>query len=233
MAPISAVSPASWEGFDEGIVKIGSALGPAGAPFSEAPFSEATFSYCTAEFPFAVLVADLFRDLVPELRLPLEDIHGSDKSAASRLRRMLRTASDREHKRKTVKAFGDLWREFVRRVILPHLGEEWVAFEREPNIRVHFARQKATTAPHCDSDHFHSPFEVNFWIPVVDVDGAASLWAESSPGAGDFHPFAARYGEAVRFYGNACQHFTVDNSTRRTRVSFDARVIRGRDVARA
>lgn len=121
----------------------------------------------------------------------------------------------------------------MRDVIRPHLGEEWVAFEREPNLRVHFAHEKAPVAPHCDGDHFHNPYEVNLWIPLVDVSGSESLWAESWPGVGDFHPFVARYGEAVRFYGNQAQHFTVDNRTERTRVSLDARVIRGRDVAAA
>ena len=126
-----------------------------------------------------------------------------------------------------------MYKRFVQDVLRVHLGEEWVAYERDPNIRMHFAGEKAPVSPHTDYDHFHSPYEVNFWVPLVDVDGTESLWAESRPGAGDFHPFVASYGEAVRFYGNKCQHFTVENLTPRTRISFDVRLIRGRDVSAA
>ena len=36
-------------------------------------------------------------------------------------------------------------------VVWVHLGEEWVVFEREPNIRMHFAGEKAPVSPHTDS----------------------------------------------------------------------------------
>ncbi|CAK0793566.1 unnamed protein product, partial [Prorocentrum cordatum] len=137
---------------------------------------------------------------------PLERLHDTCGGSAALRRRLTTQRLRLRHGA----AFDALWCRFVQRVLLPHLGEEWVLFERSPNLRLHFARQKAPVSAHCDSEHFHSPFEINFWVPLVDIlDGSESLWAESAPGAGDFRPFVAPYGEAVRFYGNKATHFTV------------------------
>eukprot|EP00928_Gymnodinium_smaydae_P055763 TRINITY_DN39240_c0_g1_i1.p1 TRINITY_DN39240_c0_g1~~TRINITY_DN39240_c0_g1_i1.p1 ORF type:complete len:460 (-),score=44.08 TRINITY_DN39240_c0_g1_i1:15-1394(-) len=198
----------------------------------EDPFCEGKVQYCTRKFPFADVALSLFQDLMKDVEPPLEELHKYCGRGYG-LRRRITALGAKDSQRESWKALHSVWKDFVRDVILPYLGEDWVAFEREPNLRVHFANQKAPVSPHCDADHFHSPFEVNFWVPLVDVSDSESLWAESQPGLGDYHPFVARYGEAVRFYGNRCQHFTVDNVTQRTRVSFDVRVIRGRDVAKA
>lgn len=59
--------------------------------------------------------------------------------------------------------------------------------------------------------------QINYWLPFVPCEGANSLYAESSPGNGDFSAFKACNGEAVRFYGNRCMHYTVPNTTDTTR----------------
>lgn len=122
---------------------------------------------------------------------------------------------------------------FVREVVRPHLEEEFVLFEHSPNLRIHAAGAKSLTSPHRDVDHMHSPWEVNFWVPLTPARDGASLWTESSPGRGDFHPFEVDYGQAVRFYGNQCMHFTKDNDTDGSRVSLDFRVVRLRDFMRS
>ena len=44
---------------------------------------------------------------------------------------------------------------------------------------------------------------------------------------GDFHSFDLKgtQGQLMRFYGNECMHYTTENTTPVTRVSFDFRVI--------
>jgi hypothetical protein len=61
-------------------------------------------------------------------------------------------------------------------------------------------------------------------VPLTTAAGTNSLYAESSPGRGDFTPFALGYGTIQRFWGAACAHHTVANETS-TRVSFDFRVV--------
>ena len=51
----------------------------------------------------------------------------------------------------------------------------------------------------------------NYWVPLSDVSGSNSLWSETAPFAGDFAPFEAGPGQAVRFYGNRCRHYTTAN----------------------
>ncbi|CAK9049051.1 unnamed protein product [Durusdinium trenchii] len=102
-------------------------------------------------------------------------------------------------------------------------------FEHCPNLRIHLSGERSLTSPHTDREHQHSEAEINWWVPLTPCSGSASLWAESAPGLGDFHAFEVQPGEAVRFYGNQCLHFTRDNSSSQSRVSFDFRVIRLRD----
>ena len=108
---------------------------------------------------------------------------------------------------------------------------------------------------HNDAEYFHQPNEINVWLPVTRTFGAHgrsglandlsrcvfttmsrcasgsnTLWAESAPGAGDFHPFSCEgerdgVGECVLFWGNQCLHYTLPNDTDTTRVSIDFRVV--------
>jgi len=105
--------------------------------------------------------------------------------------------------------------------------DEELLFQVEPNLRCHLAGTGHLLVHlHKDADYFHQPNELNFWVPLTASFGANTLWAESSPGAGDFKPFETKGpGEAVRFWGGQCAHYTVANDTAVTRVSIDFRVI--------
>ncbi|CAD7954459.1 unnamed protein product [Amoebophrya sp. A25] len=52
-------------------------------------------------------------------------------------------------------------------------------------------------------------------MPLVPIGDAAStrvntLWAESTPGRGDWHPFdKLQIGDCMRFHGTHCRHFAV------------------------
>ena len=118
----------------------------------------------------------------------------------------------------------EVFRKFVREVILPHLGCD-VLFQAVPVLRCVLPGSVAPCQPHVDADYFHDASELNFWLPLTAVAGANSLYSESAPGLGDYAPFDLDYGECMRFYGNRCRHYTVANSTMTTRVSIDFRVI--------
>lgn len=125
---------------------------------------------------------------------------------------------------------------FLQRVVLPHVREvcarhgstlcdEGLVFQREPSFRCHAPSPQPTGRPHSDSDYGHSVYELNVWLPLTPCGGSNSLWCESAPGAGDFAPFAAAYGEAVLFWGNQCRHHTLANDSGTSRVSFDFRFL--------
>lgn len=224
----------------------------------EPPFTEEVLHYDAEKFPFLPHVRRLLHigfaadESGQDVVLPcLERLH--DLESEYRFRfvesedRFRRSCSDRSSKFMKRngwipklagplvqdESFRDTYHRFIRDFLRPQLSEDFVVFESTPNLRIHAAGSRALTAPHKDEDHKHSRCELNFWLPLTAASGSASLWTESTPGRGDFHPFQAGYGEVVRFYGNQCLHFTRDNTTDTTRVSLDFRLVRFRDFARA
>ena len=98
-------------------------------------------------------------------------------------------------------------------------------YQRVPSLRVHMPGARPLGVPHKDADYFHQPGEVNLWVPLTRCAGTNSLYCESRPGAADYSPFEVEPGEACRFWGNQCMHFTLPNETPTTRVSLDVRVV--------
>jgi len=123
------------------------------------------------------------------------------------------------------------YRQMVEQVIAPHVGDAYgcdrVLFQAEPALRMQPPSTQRIGFPHTDSIYFHQRGQVNFWIPATRTFGTNTLWAESAPSRGDYHPFVAEPGQVVRFYGNSCVHFTLPNDTDFTRVSLDARAVPG------
>ena len=123
------------------------------------------------------------------------------------------------------RAFQQLYQRYIHDWVMPQLGNEPLLYQRKPILRVVLPGSVAPTQLHCDAEYYHSENELNFWVPLSSVGGSNSLWSESEPGRGDYASFEAGPGQAVRFYGNRCRHYTVPNDSDRTRVSFDFRVI--------
>ena len=55
-----------------------------------------------------------------------------------------------------------------------------------------------------------------------------TLWVESAPDAGDFHPLEVSYGAIAAFHGTLCRHSVPPNGTDSARMSMDFRVGVGR-----
>ena len=198
----------------------------------DAPFVEELIPYCVKEFDFVSHIQDILER--PEA-VSQDLTQGSPGARHGDLDQIHRWFPETGKRRPRMRCqlvhtdFLQTYHGFVREIVRANLQEEVVLFERCPNLRIHLAGEKSLTAPHRDKDHHHSEAELNFWIPLTRCSGSASLWAESSPGKGDFHAFDVDPGVAVRFYGNQCLHFTKSNDTDLTRVSFDFRVVRLRD----
>ncbi len=83
---------------------------------------------------------------------------------------------------------------------------------------------RTLTRMHTDREFGHQDGEINFWMPFTGIDESSTLWAETRPNRGDWYPFfPLDVGEAWRFPGTSCRHFTKPNTSGKTRVSLDFR----------
>ena len=198
----------------------------------DSPFVEEFIPYCPEEFDFVSHVRGILES--PDTSMgPREGLHEAGHEDLSQIHRWFPQSGKRRPRMSSQLVhteFLDVYHKFIREVVRSNLQEEVVLFEHCPNLRIHLAGEKSLTAPHRDKDHHHSEAELNFWVPLTPCFGNASLWVESAPGKGDFHALVVEPGMAVRFYGNQCLHFTKANNTEYTRVSFDFRVVRLRDL---
>jgi hypothetical protein len=121
----------------------------------------------------------------------------------------------------------DTLHRFVRNVVAPLLQchPDRLGYQSVPTFRISPPKKEAIGVPHRDFDYYHQPAEINIWIPLTKVFGNNTLYTESAPECGDYHPFILELGQAVSFWGNQCRHYTVPNDTDWTRVSFDIRVV--------
>ena len=125
--------------------------------------------------------------------------------------------------------FKNTYVSFVRDFIHPMFEDDTLIYQTLPGIRFCRPGAKAVYKWHCDGDpeHKHPSGEVNVFLPMTDCFGTNTMWYESIPGMGDFKPLEMKYGEVFIGYLNKCRHGNLDNTTGKTRVSFDFRVVPG------
>ena len=215
-------------------------------PLLEKARREAIFEYDTARYPFRELFVAMF-ELAPGF--PLCDIHKMDLPSRAPLSLALLHGftvagvkvpklwnKARLHKKdrlkkfvasRAFKDFQEVYDRFMEEVVVPLIGDpSGLVYQTPPTFRVQLPSRNPMGIRHKDSDYdCHVDTEVNVWVPVTDVAGTNTLWTESQPGLGDFHPLELKYGQLCRFWGNQCVHYTLPNSTDATRVSFDLRAI--------
>jgi len=124
-------------------------------------------------------------------------------------------------------AFQSLYDSFVRRVIGRHLESQGVTdfyYQGFPCLRV-IRPGEFSLGVHSDVYYNFSQASVNYWVPLTQVSGTNSLVIESRPGLEDWHSLEGGFGDIVQFWGAMCAHFTPENTTTKTRVSLDFRII--------
>jgi len=184
---------------------------------------ERILRYCTKKYPFRELYKDLFSE-------PLETIH---ERAVVTNRRMSRNPILKRMKEDIHRSqrFQELYERFVKDFVgtlLCTREHPMLLYAKSPTSRCHLSSMtepKSNGRRHTDFEYNHVPQEINFWLPITKVFGSSTLWVESHPGWGDFHPLNLEYGEVAMFWGNQCEHYTVPNDSGNTRLSFDFRVL--------
>ena len=132
---------------------------------------------------------------------------------------------------KTRNTFKQLYCRMVKEIYRQYFPDEPVLiYQSFPSIRFQFMNNVAVP-PHADSDDLgrHPIGERNFIVPITCMKGTARLFIETEPEKKDFQGIDLDYGHLFYFNGNKCVHYNESNKEGYTRISFDFRVITGKD----
>ena len=140
---------------------------------------------------------------------------------------------DRDEALAAYAAFDQVYQDFVREVVAPSMGGGKVLFQRAPTLRVMVPDAgdgvvSVMARLHKDEDYHHQPSELNFWLPLTPVFGGNTLWVESEPGKGDFHPLELDYGRYVRSASGAAPRPLPRPALCASRLGVDSRRTRSR-----
>jgi len=126
-------------------------------------------------------------------------------------------------------SFFDLYERFLADVIKP-THEEGIVYQKIPTFRVHLSGNIAVGEWHKDKAYREDGWsdlvkEINYYLPFTDTNDENTIWVESEEDKGDFSPMILKYGECMKWDGVNLMHGNKVNSSDKTRVSVDFRVI--------
>ncbi len=143
-------------------------------------------------------------------------------------------------------AFQESYDTFVRKVCVPRLVKALndenctkVYYQAFPCLRI-VQPGEFSIGPHSDVAYGHHPCSVNGYVSLTEPDAGgnngmapvSALFLESRPGAEDWHSLFGRNNSGkchTRFFAGALNlHWTTENLTEDTRVTFDFRMIDGK-----
>jgi hypothetical protein len=182
------------------------------------PLETTHLDYDTDRYPFRRII----QDLLGEERL--EEIHEGVEYERLTREKDQSTEFHRLYYDNLDDRFFTVYRAFLAEVVRPFIGED-VVYQRIPTFRVHLPDNVAVGEFHRDRDYAHGEGEINFWLPVTHAWGTNAVWIESLEGAEDFQPYEVSVGQVLVFDSVNLAHGNKLNTTGKTRVSFDFRVI--------
>lgn len=120
-------------------------------------------------------------------------------------------------------AFKFAYWDFLEDEIQPQFDEP-IVYQTMPTLRAHMPGNVAVGEYHVDSKYGHPKEAVNFWVPFTNAHDTNTLHVQTSEDT-EPQPIDVAYGEYVAFDGVNLPHGNELNTTGRTRVSMDLRVI--------
>ena len=181
-------------------------------------------TYSVKEYDFPKIIADYLG--ATDLSALTSDVEaGSQHSLyknmeqATLYKRLYEKLDSREGK-----DFYQCYERFIREVIRSQFNEP-IYYQKKPTHRILFLNNPGESRFHRDRDYGHSTAEINYLVPQTRAFDTNTFWLESEEGKEDFRPVEMQIGDFVRFNGASLKHGAKVNTTGKSRVSFDFRVI--------
>jgi hypothetical protein len=127
--------------------------------------------------------------------------------------------------------------DFVKKVMVDVFGENSIIYQSTPTFRVQLPNNIAVGGNDSDSserygwhrdtdtEYNHPPFEKNFIVPLTTSKDTASIYIETYPNSDEFESANMKVGEYFQFRGGECIHGNKRNTTGKSRVSIDFRLV--------
>ncbi|MDT0675958.1 hypothetical protein [Autumnicola musiva] len=125
--------------------------------------------------------------------------------------------------------FYQTFHRFIKHVIRPQY-KEGIYYQEKPSHRFLYRNAEGVSRFHRDKDYGHNEVEINYFVPLTNAFDTNSLWIESEEGKEDFNALNLKPGEFARFKGVNLMHGAKNNTTGKTRISFDFRIIQQSDM---
>ena len=122
----------------------------------------------------------------------------------------------------------DLYLKLINEIFLNlYPNESFIIYQKSPALRISLPGNKSVGEMHTDFEYNHPEEEINFWLPITTLNEINTVWHESKPNLGDFKPILIKSNEIAIVNFNKCRHYAKINSTNKTRISLDFRIIPG------
>lgn len=125
--------------------------------------------------------------------------------------------------------FVSMYRNFIIQNVRPLYADK-IVVQNKPTFRICYPNNIAVGEFHKDKWYRDGEWaakvkELNFFLPFTDAFDTNTIWVESAEDKKDFAPMNCQYGEFIQWDGPNLLHGNYINSTGKTRISIDFRVI--------
>jgi hypothetical protein len=116
--------------------------------------------------------------------------------------------------------------EFVLNEIVPKFENDGkLLVQKIPSFRVQIPNNIAVAEYHKDSDYSHNIYETNIFLPFTDAVDSATIHAETKANSQVMAPLNTLLNEMYLWDGANCVHGNLVNTSSKSRVSLDFRIL--------
>lgn len=123
------------------------------------------------------------------------------------------------------KPMKDMYFNLVEKVILPYLGLDQALVQKFPSFRIQLPGNIAVARAHTDHELGHPIGEVNFTYAFTKMYDTNTIYIEKMPRLEQYLPIESDANSVTCFNGNLCNHYNEINTTGKTRISMDFRIL--------
>lgn len=118
-----------------------------------------------------------------------------------------------------------LYDNMIKDVVLPYLGLTEAYVQKFPSFRVQLPDNRAVAKMHTDNSLGHPCGEINLMYAFTDMYDTNTVLIETMPRSKDFVKMKLNANDTISFNGNLCMHYNELNTTGKTRMSMDYRIL--------